>query len=144
MLCWFGLDLAGRADIGQPGHMDEEHVLAADFIAELPQGFKEWLRLDIADCPADLNDHHVCASLFCDSRDSTLDLVCDVRDHLNRPTEEITAAFLANDFCINLSTCKVAGTAQADVNESFVVTQIEVRFCAVIQNVNLSMLVWAH
>src|SRR6185503_8299551 len=61
-----------------------------------------------------------------------------------RPAEKIAAALLADDLGIDLSAGEVAGTAQADVNESFVVTQIQIRFCAVIQYVDLAMLIRTH
>src|SRR5678816_2983039 len=97
MLCGLGLDFAGRADVGQPGHMDEKYVLTTDLVAKLPQGLEERLRLDVANCPTDLNDHHICFRLFSDASHSTLDLVRDVRDDLDRPTQEIPSTFLAND-----------------------------------------------
>jgi hypothetical protein len=65
-------------------------------------------------------------------------------DYLDSPAEKIAAAFLADDIRVHLSAGEVAGAAQADVNESFVVTQIKIRFCAVIQNINFAMLIWTH
>src|SRR5215212_9208425 len=144
MLRGLGLDLAGRPNIRQPGHMDEKYVLTTHLIAELPQRFKERLRLDVAHRSPNLNDHHVPLRLFGNSGDPALDLVGDMRDHLDRPTEEITTAFLANDLRVDLPAGEVASLAQADVNESFVMTQVQVRLCTVVQNVNFSMLVWTH
>src|SRR5215207_1527781 len=144
MLCGFGLDLAGCADVWKPCHMDEEYILASHLIAELPQRFKEGLRLDVAHCPTNFNDDHIRFRLFCNSSHPALDLVCDMWDYLNRPTEEITAAFLADDLRVHLPAGEVAGAAEANVDETFVVAQIKVRFCAVIEHIDLSMLVGTH
>ncbi len=63
---------------------------------------------------------------------------------LDRPTKIVAATFLRDDLRVDLPRCKVADAAQADVNEAFVVTQIEVRFCAVIEHVHLAMLIRRH
>ena len=39
--------------------MEEEHVVAANFMADLSHRFKEWQRFDIADRATHLGDHHV-------------------------------------------------------------------------------------
>src|SRR5215211_5634620 len=114
MLRGLGLDLASGPNIGQPGHMDEKYVLASDFIPKLPQCFKERLGLDVAHRSPDLNDHDVCLRLLGNSSDPALDLVGDMSYHLDRPTEEITTAFLANDLRVDLPACEVASLAQAD------------------------------
>src|SRR5689334_348853 len=110
MLCGLGLDLACRTNIRQPRHMDEEHVLASHLIAELSQRFEKRLRLDVSHRPADFNDHHVCLSLFGDACHTTFDLVCNMRNDLNCPTQKITAPFLADDLSIDLSAGEIAGS----------------------------------
>ena len=54
-----GLELAGRRDERHQGQVHEERILAADFLAELPDGLEERQRLDVADRAADLDDHDV-------------------------------------------------------------------------------------
>ncbi len=139
-----GLDLAGRADVGQPGHVDEKHILAPDLVAQLAQRFQEWLGLDVAHRPADLHDDHIRLGLLANPGHAALDLVGDVRDHLDGPAQEIAAALLADDLGIHLSAGEVAEAAEADVDETFVVTQVQVGFGAVIQHVDFSMLVGTH
>ena len=69
--------------------MDEEHVLAPDLVADLPQGFEKRLRLDIAHGPADLDENHLRAGGLRHQAHAAFDLVGDVRDNLNRPAEVI-------------------------------------------------------
>src|SRR3989304_2023483 len=115
MLGRLGLDLARRADVWKPRHVDEEHIFPSHFIAELSQHFKEGLRLNITDRPSPFNDAHIGAGLLADGCDPPLDLVCDVRDDLDRPAEEIAAAFLADDLRIHLPAGEVARAAEAGV-----------------------------
>src|SRR5215211_4288658 len=75
---------------------------------------------------------------------SALDLVRDVRNHLDRPAQKIAAALLADDLGVHLSAGEVARAAETDVDESFIVTQVQVRFCTVVEHVHFSMLVWTH
>ena len=65
-------------------------------------------------------------------------------DHLDGAAEEIAASLLADDIRVHLSAGEVAGAAQANVNESFVVTQVKVCFRAVIQNIHFPMLIGRH
>ena len=55
----FGLDLACRFDERDPGQVDEDGVLLAHLVAELPDGLQEGQAFDIADGAADLDDGHV-------------------------------------------------------------------------------------
>ena len=54
-----GLQLAGRADVGQQRDVHEEDVVAADLVADLADGLQERQRLDVADRAADLGDDDV-------------------------------------------------------------------------------------
>ena len=54
-----GLQLLGSRDEGHQRDVDEERVLAAQFLAHLADGFHEGQRLDVADRAADLDDRDV-------------------------------------------------------------------------------------
>ena len=58
-LCWVSLvfELAGGADLRQPGDVDVQHV-AANVLAHLADRLQEGQRLDVADRAAHLHDHH--------------------------------------------------------------------------------------
>src|SRR5215211_3977130 len=101
--------------------MDKEHVLSPHFIAELPERFQKWLRLNIPNGATDLHDDHVRARLLGDACHPSLDLVRDVGDHLDCAAEKITAAFLADDLGVDLYAGEIARAAQADVDEQLIV-----------------------
>ena len=76
--------------------MDVEGVLTTDVAPQLSAGLQEGLRLDIAHGAADFVDHHVIAGLG-DIQHPRLDLIGDVRDHLDALTEVIASALLGDD-----------------------------------------------
>ena len=59
---------------------------------ELAQRLEERQRLDVADRAADLGDHDVDVLGLGDQPDAVLDLVGDVRDHLDGAAEVVAAA----------------------------------------------------
>ena len=141
MLSRLGLDLSSRTDDRQPGHVYEQAVFTPNFIPQLTKGFKKRLRLNITNRSADFKDHDLSAGFFCRQPDATFDLIGNVRNHLDGPAEIIATAFFGNGFSIDLPGREITDPAQADVNETFVVTKIKVRFCAVIEHIHLAMLI---
>ena len=65
-------------------NMNEKTVFLADLKRYLSDRLKERLALYIADCTADLGDNYICVCLFAYSVNKFLDLVCDMRNNLNR------------------------------------------------------------
>ena len=144
MLCGLGLHFTGRADRGKPGDVHEQTILASDFVSQLTQGLKIWLGLNVAHGPAHFHNDDLCAGFFRNQSHAALDLIGDVGDHLDRPTEIISAAFVGNDLGIHLTGGKVAHPAEAVVDEPLIMTKIEVRFRAIIEHIHLAMLIWRH
>src|SRR5690606_20641913 len=139
-----GLQFAGGADVRQEGDVDVERLVAPDVGAKLADRLKEWLTLDVPDRPADLDDHHVRLRFLADERDPALDLVGDVRDHLDRAAEIVPASLLADHFGVNLAGRDVAGAVEVFVDEPLVVPQVEVGLGAVCRDEHFAVLVWAH
>src|SRR5258708_1192203 len=119
-------------------------TFAAHIHAQLPQCFEEGLAFDVADCAADLNDHHVGFALFGNLLDAPLNLVGDVRDDLNGATEKIAAPLLTDHVVVNLSGGNVARLRQIFVNEALVMPQVQVRFGPVSGHAHLAMLERTH
>ena len=65
-----GLELAGRGEGRQQRHVDVQHVRAADVLAHLADRLEERQALDVADGPADLDDHDVRIAVAGDARRS--------------------------------------------------------------------------
>ena len=78
MLRRLGLQLAGRTDVRHQRQVDVDRVVAADVLAELPDGFEKRQALDVADRAADLDEDDV--DVAADRADAVLDLVGDVRE----------------------------------------------------------------
>lgn len=138
-----GLQLAGGADVGQQRDVDDEDVVAADFVADLADGLQEREGLDVADGPADLGDDDV------DVRgrhaaDAVLDLVGDVRDDLDGVAEVLAAAFLGDDGGVHLSGRHVRRPVEVDVQEPLVVADVQVGLGAVVGDEHLTVLERVH
>ena len=76
--------------------------------------------------------------------DEFLDLICDMRDHLNGGTEILTAAFLIQYIPIYLTGGQVGEPVQILVDEALVMPQIQVRLRSVLRHKNLPVLIGAH
>ena len=111
MLRGFRLQFSRGADVGHPRDVNEEHILAAHFIAQLTERLQERLRLDVAHCAADLDQNDVCTGLFRHQADSALDFIGDVRDHLNCAAQEVASPFLGDYLGVDLAAREVAGHA---------------------------------
>ena len=81
--------------------MHEQHPVVAQLHGELPDGLQKRQGFDIADRAADLHQTDIRA--FTALKDTTLDLVGDVRDDLHRATQVIAAAFLVDDVVVDLA-----------------------------------------
>src|ERR1043165_3239164 len=90
-----GLHLLRRFDVRHERDVDVEGVAAADFLAELADGFEERQRLDVADRAADLDAPEDDA--LARFADALLDLVGDVGDDLHGLAEVVAAALFLDD-----------------------------------------------
>ena len=124
--------------------MEEHHVLAADLAPHLADRLEVGLPFDVADRAADLDDHDVGIVLARGELDAALDLVGDVGDDLNGAAEVVAAPLLGDDRGVDLPGGDVRGAREIFVNETFVVTEIEVGFGAVVGDEDLAVLVGGH
>ena len=74
--------------------MDEQAVFSSDLKRNLPYRFDKRLGFDISDCSADFGNYNIGACFSSDAVDKFLDLVCDMRNDLNRRAEIFSAALL--------------------------------------------------
>ena len=139
-----GFQFGGSANIWQPGDMDVQGILTPHIAAHLAQRFQEGQRFNIANRAAHLDQHDLGARGALHLGNAALDLVGDVRDDLDRAAQIITAPLLTDHLGIHLAGGHIADPVQADVNEAFIVTQVQVSFSAVIQHVHFAVLVGAH
>ena len=138
------LELARGGQLGEQRDVDVQHVRPPDVLAHLADRLEERQALDVADGPADLDDHDVRVAVAGDAADPLLDLVGDVRDDLDRAAEVVAAALLGDDRLVDAAGRDVAELGQVLVDEPLVVAQVEVGFGAVVGDEDLAVLVRRH
>ena len=87
-----GLGLAGRLQVRHQRQVDEQAILLADVERNLADRLEERQPLDVAHRAAEFGDHHVDVRPV-EVEDGRLDLVGDVRDHLDGPAEILASPF---------------------------------------------------
>jgi hypothetical protein len=138
-----GLHLAGGLDVGHQGDVQEEDVLPSQFVADLAGGLQEGQRLDIADGAADLMDDDVgVAGLH--GEHLGLDLIGDVRDHLDGVAQEVTATLLGDHRGVHLAGGDVRVPGEVLVEESLVVADVQIGLGAVLGDEHLAVLEGVH
>ena len=137
-----GLQLAGGGDVGHQGDVDEERVLAAQFLAHLADGFDKGQRLDIADGAADFDDGKI--DVLRDLLHRRLDLVGDVRNDLHRLAEIVAATLLGDDGFVDAAGGPVVLATQLGMGESLVVAEVEIGLGAVVGDEDLAVLERRH
>ena len=124
--------------------MDVERVVLADFLLDLTDRLQEWQTLDVAHRTTDLRNDDIGVVRLCHIVDTLFDLVRDVRDHLHRRAEIVTVTLLVEYRPVDLAARDVRTLREVDINEAFVVTEIEIRLRAVIGDEHLAVLVGTH
>src|SRR5207302_1390189 len=115
-------DLVDHGSPGpQVGRLGLESQAAAPFVVQRPGVERQ--RLDIAYRAADLGDHDVVVGG--EPADGALDLVGDVRDHLDRRAQVLAAPFLGDDGEIDAAGGDVVDLRQRAVDEPFVMAEVE-------------------
>ena len=108
----------------------------------LTNRFQEWQRLDITHRAANLN--HGNFGFASAETNEQLNLVGDVRNHLYRAPEIITAAFFFNHAVVDLAGGEVVTLGHFAADKAFVVAKIEIGFGAVFCYENFTVLKRAH
>src|SRR5439155_24559492 len=99
---------------------------------ELTNRLEERQRLDVPDRATDLADDNVGGARHGAGANARLDLVRDVRDHLDGRAEELALPLLAQDGVPDRA-CRMAGrTRQVLVDKALVVSDVEVRLRSVL------------
>ena len=76
--------------------------------------------------------------------DAVLDFIGDVRNDLDGLAQIIAAPFLVQNGLINLAAGQVVHAGELDVGEALVMAEVQVGFRAVVQHIDLAVLVRVH
>ena len=140
VLCGLGLELLGRADIGDIGQVYAD-AAPAQFPSQLTYGLDKGEGLDVAHRATYLGDNEVIFAGGAQQLHVALDFVGDVRDDLNGLAQVIAAAFLVDDALINPSGRDIVGTGGLDVGEALIVAQVQVGLVPIDGDIALAVLV---
>ena len=138
------LQLLGRMQIRNQRHMNHDGILMTDLLLELTNRLEERLGLDIADRTTNLDDGDTILALVIRMIEITLDLVRDVWDDLDGMTLILTVTLLVEDGPVHLTGGDIAPVIQGLVDETLVMTEIEVGLRTIIRDENLTMLNRVH
>src|SRR3546814_332491 len=94
-----GLELAGRGDVRHQGQVHEQRLVRAALGADLADRLQERQGFDVAHGAADLHQPHVVT--VGGGVDAALDLVGDVRDHLDGGAQVVAGALLADHVLVD-------------------------------------------
>src|SRR5699024_7944939 len=148
MLGRLGFEFAGGRQVGHQRDVQEETVVPADVVANLPGGFQKRLGFDIAYGATDFGDHHVgpvpVLVGFAHRQDPVFDLVGDVRDDLHRVAEVLASPFLGDHGGVDLSGGHVGRAGQVAIQEALVVPDVEVGLGTVLGDEDLTVLERVH
>ena len=139
-----GFQLVGAGNVRHQGNMDVHGVSSAHLGHELTDRLQERCAFDIAYCTADLCDDHIRIGLLADTVNTVLDLVGDVRNYLYCTAQIVAPALLVQNGPVNLTGGDIVVDGKAFVNKALIVTQIQVRLCAVIGNEHFAVLIRTH
>ncbi len=124
--------------------MDVERVGASHILAHLTNGLQERQPLNVTHGAADFDDQHIRLRHTRGQPNAPLDLVGHMRDNLNGAAQIVAAPLLAQYCSVNLSTGNVAQFGEIDVDEAFIVTEVQVGLSAVIGDEDLAVLIGRH
>ena len=142
-----GLELASRGNPGQVGQVHKGRVVGAELEAQLAHGFQERQRFNVAHGAAHFADGHVHRVVGANARaalDEFLDFVGDVRDDLHGLAQVVATALFLEHGLVDLARGEVVGLLHARFNETLVMAQVQVGFCAVIGHENFAVLEGRH
>ena len=137
-----GLGLASGGDVRHQRQVHQHGALGTHFYSQLTDSLKERLGLDVTHGTADLDQRHV--GIACTFDDAALDLVGNMRNHLDGRTQVVTTALLAQHVGIDTTGGEVVVLAHGGVDETLVMAQIKVSLGAIVGYEDFAVLEGAH
>ena len=139
-----GLHFLGSTQIRDQGHMDQDRIVAAHFMLELTDGLQERLALDIAHRAAHLDNGDSGILISEIAVEAALDLIRDMGNHLYRAAAVIAAALFLQYGPVDLASSHVGVLAQILVNETLIMTKIQIGLRAVLRDEHFAVLDGIH
>ena len=136
--------LAACLQVRHQSNVHIDCVLASHLKAHLPDGFDEWLALDVSDGTSDLGDDDISGGLFSYIVDEFFYLIRDMGYRLDSGAQITTLALAVYDIGIDLTGRQVREPVEVLIDEPFVMTQIQICLSTVLGDIDLAVLIRAH
>ena len=140
----FRLHLAGRFQIRYQGDVDENRVFVPHLMLKLPDGFQKRLALNITYGSSDFNDSDSGIIRSIVSVEPALDLIRNMRNDLHRAAAVIAPTLLVQHRPVNFPRGDIGVFGETFINESLVMSQIQIRFRAIVGDEDFSVLYGVH
>ena len=130
--------------------MHKKDVFAAEFVTHLAGGLDERLAFDVADGSTNFGDDDVGLGVLIVKRPgrlkphAALDLVGDVRNDLHGVAQVLAASLFRDHVGVDLAGRDVGRLVQINVEEAFVVADVEVCLSAIVGDKHFTMLERVH
>ena len=130
--------------------VDVAEIVRTHLVLQLLESLQVHGRFNVADGTSELNQTDIGAAGLAVDRDlgnlidPLLDRVSYMRDHLHSLSQVVTIALLLDDLVVDLTRRDIVTRSKGDVQEALVVTQVEIRLTAVLQNINFAVLKRGH
>ena len=138
------LQLLGAFQVRNQSNVYQNSVLMAHLVLKLTDGFQKGLTFNIANGSPYLNDGDAGVRVGKVAVKAAFDFIGDVGNHLNGASAVVASAFLLQNGPIYLSCGHIGVFVQAFINESLVMSQIQVCFRSVISDEYLPVLNGIH
>ena len=124
--------------------MHEQGMIYPQVNTNLANGFHERQTFDVAHGATNLNQNHVSLGSLGNLMNAPFDFVGDVGNDLNGATQIIATSLAGDHIGVYFAGGDISHLVQVDVDEPFVVAQIQVGFGSVFGNEDFAMLVGGH
>ena len=135
-----GLQLLCRPEVGYIRQMQAQGVMT-QFPFQLSHGLEEGRGFDVADRAADFGDDEIVFARIAQFHHVALDLVCDVRNNLDRLAQIGSAALLVDDALVYAARREAVVARGVDVGEALVMAQVQIGLVAVGRHIAFPVLV---
>ena len=124
--------------------MDQDRIFPPNIMLELTDCFQEWLAFNITYGATHFNNSNMGFIFIIITVKTAFDLIGDMRNYLNGASAKVSASFFVKNRPVNLTGCNIGILGQALINESFIVTKIQVCLSTVIRYKNFTVLDRVH
>ena len=123
--------------------MDEHAVFTTAFERNLSDRLEKRQAFNIADGAPNFSDDNIGVSII-ELQHNLFDFIRDMRNDLDSFPQKLSSSFLVDNRLIDLPSRVITLPSQVCCGETFVVSEVEISFAAVIENIDLAVLIRAH